>query len=455
MNVSKINYTNKNIFFSALSEQKIVEGIKDIVQKREYPIVAKNIDYFIDMEKGSSINSDRKLEINDWLKANLKKYQNFDRKLNKQIVIEKIAYLEYGNMNPCKKLIKQIIDTLRNRKNKHPLMQEYQCDCNNAGFFNNFKEIFSSYIELKPSMSKPQNIDSAKAFTKDPYIGLSIEEQLEKFYKDTYNIDIKPPEIPINTKNQESLTKPAKQPIMEKPIKPDIVKDNNSNINPLKKQFDDCQIQLNAFKDYNLMSEKEKNQYHNWFKNVYHPILEKIKNNNISTVDGMIFPNNASAQDKEIFWNTLFERAAFNKASFDDALNIFEKFGKRDFSHDTGMNTLSSLAIAFPDYPDNKTSLKVFDLFEKLAVYTPDDTGDGLSFIDILQKPGVLNSENMIKIAFEKGKNFLWDVDSISALEYELIRKKDAPFAQNPKVQELFDACKLNAIKLKNSLYNK
>ena len=242
--------------------------------------------------------------------------------------------------------------------------------------------------------------------------------------------------------------------IIEKPIKPDIVKDNNSNINPLKKQFDDCQIQLNAFKDYNLMSEKEKNQYHNWFKNVYHPILEKIKNNNISAVDGMIFPNNASAQDKEIFWNTLFERAAFNKASFDDALNIFEKFGKRDFSHDTGMNTLSSLAIAFPDYPDNKTSLKVFDLFEKLAVYTPDDTGDGLSFIDILQKPGVLNSENMIKIAFEKGKNFLWDVDSISALEYELIRKKDAPFAQNPKVQELFDACKINANNLKNSFHS-
>ena len=455
MNVSKINYTNKNIFFSSLSEQKIIEGIKDIIQKREYPIVTKNIDYFMDMEKGSSINSDRKLEINDWLKANLKKYNNFDRKLNRQIVIEKIAYLEYGNMNPCKKLIKRIIDTLRNRKNKHPLMQEYQYDCNNAGFFNRFKEIFSSYIELKSSMNKPQNIDSDGTFTKDPYIGLSIEEQLEKFYKDTYNVNIKSPEIPTNTTTQESLTKPAKQPIIEKPIKPNTVKDNSSNINPLKKQFDDCQIQLNEFKEYSLMSEKEKNQYHNWFKNVYHPIIEKIKKNNISVVEGMVFPNNASIQDKEIFWNTLFERAAFNKASFDDAINIFEQFGKREFSQDTGMNTLSALAIAFPEYPDYKTSLKVFDLFEKLAVYKPDDTGDGLSFIDILQKPGVLNSENMIKIAFEKGKNFLWDVDSINSLEYDLIRKKDAPFAQNDRVQELFDSCKLNAIKLKNSFYNK
>ncbi len=244
------------------------------------------------------------------------------------------------------------------------------------------------------------------------------------------------------------------EPIIEKPIKPNTVKDNNSNINPLKKQFDDCQIQLNEFKEYSLMSEKEKNQYHNWFKNVYHPIIEKIKKNNISVVEGMVFPNNASIQDKEIFWNTLFERAAFNKASFDDAINIFEQFGKREFSQDTGMNTLSALAIAFPEYPDYKTSLKVFDLFEKLAVYKPDDTGDGLSFIDILQKPGVLNSENMIKIAFEKGKNFLWDVDSINSLEYDLIRKKDAPFAQNDRVQELFDICKINANNLRNSFHS-
>lgn len=66
------------------------------------------MDYFVDMQKGSKINPDRKLEINDWLESNLKKYLNFDSKIRKQIVIQDICREEYGNMNLWEELIKKL-----------------------------------------------------------------------------------------------------------------------------------------------------------------------------------------------------------------------------------------------------------------------------------------------------------------------------------------------------------
>ena len=128
MYITKIDNSRKNVFFAAMPEQKIIEGIQGIIRKKEFPIVNQKMDYFVDMQKGSKINPDRKLEINDWLESNFKKYLNFDSKIRKQIVIQDICREEYGNMNLWEELIKKIKNAFTNRENTHPLMQEYYRD---------------------------------------------------------------------------------------------------------------------------------------------------------------------------------------------------------------------------------------------------------------------------------------------------------------------------------------
>ena len=64
MYITKIDNSRKNVFFAAMPEQKIIEGIQGIIRKKEFPIVSQKMDYFVDMQKGSKINPDRKLEIN-------------------------------------------------------------------------------------------------------------------------------------------------------------------------------------------------------------------------------------------------------------------------------------------------------------------------------------------------------------------------------------------------------
>ena len=443
MYITKIDNSRKNVFFAAMPEQKIIEGIQGIIRKKEFPIVSQKMDYFVDMQKGSKINPDRKLEINDWLESNLKKYLNFDSKIRKQIVIQDICREEYGNMNLWEELIKKIKNAFTNRENTHPLMQEYYRDCDNAGFFKRFKEIFSSYIELNAQVAKSENSKLEKPFHKDEYTGLSIEEQLKKFYKDNFNVDITPPEVTAPKITAQPKPEKATPPASAPKPKP------SNKADTLRAQYDECQEQLKLFKPYNNMSDAEKDEFHLWNKNVFSPLLDNIKHNNVSTVQGLHFPIDGSLEQKKNFWNNVFLRMKDSNASFFDGISLFEKFGYRDFCDDTGANSLSAIALAFPHNPDDKTICKVFDVFNKFAIFKPGDSADAISFFNILQTPGVLKNQDFIKLAFDKGKNFIWDIDSILSLKFNLLDKSDAPFKDNDFVRNVFDIAIANSHKVR------
>ncbi len=258
----------------------------------------------------------------------------------------------------------------------------------------------------------------------------------------------RPKSTPAKT-TKPHIPAPPEKPV--KPPKPEEPVINSNTITPeaLRAQYDECQQQLKLFKPYNNMSEDEKDKFHLWNKNVFSPLLDNIKHNNVSTVQGLHFPIDGSLEQKKNFWNNVFLRMKDSNASFFDGISLFEKFGYRDFCDDTGANSLSAIALAFPHNPDDKTICKVFDVFNKFAIFKPGDSADAISFFNILQTPGVLKNQDFIKLAFDKGKNFIWDIDSILSLKFNLLDKSDAPFKDNDFVRNVFDIAIANSHKVR------
>lgn len=54
MYITKIDNSRKNVFFAAMPEQKIIEGIQGIIRKKAIPIAKPKMDYFVDMQKAAN-----------------------------------------------------------------------------------------------------------------------------------------------------------------------------------------------------------------------------------------------------------------------------------------------------------------------------------------------------------------------------------------------------------------
>ena len=155
MQVSKISSTNPLSFKSKLSEPQIVEVVSRILKdQQKIPLVKNNTEYFIDMQKGACVTLQRKKEIDEWILKNKEKYLDFDIFAEKQQVIESIKNKSLQNLSKFQKLIRKAESFFIGEDvESPPLMINFLAKAENARFFKNFRDLFSSYLNLVPNES--------------------------------------------------------------------------------------------------------------------------------------------------------------------------------------------------------------------------------------------------------------------------------------------------------------
>lgn len=155
MQVSKISSTNPLSFKSKLSEPQIVEVVSRILKdQQKIPLVKNNTEYFMDMQKGACVTSQRKKEIDEWILKNKEKYLDFDIFAEKQQVIESIKNKSLQNLSKFQTLIRKAESFFIGEDvESHPLMKNFLAKAENARFFKNFRDLFSSYLNLVPNES--------------------------------------------------------------------------------------------------------------------------------------------------------------------------------------------------------------------------------------------------------------------------------------------------------------
>ena len=133
-----------------------------------------------------------------------------------------------------------------------------------------------------------------------------------------------------------------------------------------------------------------------------------------------------------------------NEASYYDGLLEFEKYGKREKFTYTGCTTLRELADNFPkENVTEKTVNKFMDIYDKMAIFARGKDAQGLAqeidwqgFTNVIEKPGVLKTEEQAERAIKICKRLVWLDKPIKDLYYNLVKNEGAVFKDNKKIEQ-------------------
>lgn len=242
-----------------------------------------------------------------------------------------------------------------------------------------------------------------------------------------------------------SLTPPKNE--TPKPIKPENINPNTSSNEDILLRFESYEQRRLNSKPRTEMSVAEREADMEWYREEYYPLLEKIKEQNISTVPKKTFSENSREQVKEKreYIEYVLCRMNDNNASYYDGLLAFEKYGQREPFQDDYYSTLSLIKMNFPENADEKTVNKFMDIYEKFGKglyldekgFLEDGCIDGNNYLTVIGEKGVIKSEEQLQRALEKGKKLIWSNDLIGDLEYNLLKAEDAPFKGNERVEKI------------------
>ncbi len=440
MNITKINYNytnnNNDISFKAkLSENEIMFGLERIMNSGS-KIVEKNMDYFVDMKRGNNIDPIRKQNIQEWLTDKLSRATSFDQKREERLAREEIAYRErQENNNKILRGIKRLISTMQSSRNEksstNPVIQRFNADCEEANFFTRFKDLFSSYLEL---IQKPVEKKEEKP--------LELSDIFEQIAKENFGLNLNAKvevEATISSSTNKATT-----------IHPQTSAKITESLNPsndLLTQFEELEQRRMKSKPRTQMTPEEIEEDCKWYREVYYPLLEKIKQQNISTIPKKSFSDNPleQVQEKHDYIQYVLSRMRDNEASYYDGMVAFEKYGINGPAFETGeFSTLSFIRGDFPNTPTERCVNKLMDLYEKFAkgVYLDDEgllagIGDDISYMGVIAEKGAITSIPQLKRALEKGKKFIWSNDGIDKLHKTLTYGEDAPFKNNQEVEDI------------------
>ena len=192
------NYKNKPYFAAKIPEKELIQELKKIAVS-ESDIVQKHISYLNDMQKGSDISPERKAAINEWLSMKLYEASSFDPVKEEQRVKEQIEYME--KEKTPNKLIRKGKKVLQFIKEKitdepeyvHPMMRSFNAQKHELSFFEKFRDLFSSYLELSPKSVQ----EKAKTSKEKP---LELEDILKQIGLEKYGLDMSKQSDNIETK---------------------------------------------------------------------------------------------------------------------------------------------------------------------------------------------------------------------------------------------------------------
>ncbi len=247
----------------------------------------------------------------------------------------------------------------------------------------------------------------------------------------------------VKSKSSDSLptSTPPKTPTPNHtPTPPD-------SSNYLLTQFEELEQRRMKSKPRTQMTPEEIEEDCKWYREVYYPLLEKIKQQNISTIPKKSFSDNPleQVQEKHDYIQYVLSRMRDNEASYYDGMVAFEKYGINGPAFETGeFSTLSFIRGDFPNTPTERCVNKLMDLYEKFAkgVYLDDEgllagIGDDISYMGVIAEKGAITSIPQLKRALEKGKKFIWSNDGIDKLHKTLTYGEDAPFKNNQEVEDI------------------
>ena len=200
INKIDINYNNKNrsYFGAKISEKELMQELKEIAASKN-DIVKKHISYLNDMKKGSEISPERKAEINDWLSMKLYEASSFDPIKEEQQVKEYIEYIEEERtpnklIRSGKKVLQFLKEKIKDEPEYvHPMMRSFNDRKHELSFFEKFRDVFSSYLELIPKSVQ----EKAKTSKEKP---LELEDILKQIGLEKYGLDMSKQSDNIETK---------------------------------------------------------------------------------------------------------------------------------------------------------------------------------------------------------------------------------------------------------------
>ena len=192
------NYKNKPYFLAKIPEKELIQELTEIAASKS-DIVKKHISYLNDMQKGSNISPERKAEINEWLSRKLYEASSFNPVKEEQQVKEYIEYIE--EERTPNKLIRSGEKVLQFLKEKikdepeyvHPMMRSFNDRKHELSFFEKFRDVFSSYLELIPKSVQ----EKAKTSKEKP---LELEDILKQIGLEKYGLDMSKQSDNIETK---------------------------------------------------------------------------------------------------------------------------------------------------------------------------------------------------------------------------------------------------------------
>ncbi len=434
MQIHKLDNTSTITFQAKLSEKKIIEGVTHILEARQdIPIVTTDVAYFQDMLKGASINPFRKAEIDEWIRDREKQYATFDAKEEERKTRE---YLEFQERKGCNK-IEQILYKVEkfisgNKIPSHPLMKQVYENESNARLFKMFTDLFNSYLELTPKGEK--KVLSIKSAIKDNST-FDLEEDI--VLKTKVSIPIKPIK-PIKKPTRNSSTNNPRQ----------LLNITDEDAQTLLSEYRASLAKYRSYKPFVERTKEEDKIASEYYVNVYLPLLDKIKTHNISVIEKKNFSLNPLEQVKEKHEYIHYEVlpcADFNEASFFDALEMFEKYGKREEFQRTGVSTLAELESSLPKNPTEASVTKLIKLYGKHAddfVY-PDER-DGApncityeqNFLKVARKATTLKQARLV---LENGRRMFWSDRNINKVADAWMVKDGAPLKGNEEVKKILD----------------
>ena len=519
------NYKNKPYFSAKIPEKELIQELKKIAVS-ESDIVQKHISYLNDMQKGSNISPERKAEINDWLSMKLYEASSFDPVKEEQRVKEQIEYMEKDKIpNKLIRTGKKILQFIKEKitdepEYVHPMMRSFNARKHELSFFEKFRDLFSSYLELLPksvqekaktSKDKPPELeDILKQIGLEKY-GLDMSKQSDNIETKGVNImdsinlstnktnvtqgvttnsqpqqTIKTPELKEDTFEREDKSKMSKgkkaaiaagaagaagavtyiatrgknkkagkQAVEEgkkifeagkKAVKEIVQPKVSPEKENIPKKFQELEKKYMEYshKSHNKIPYDEK-EYDRWRAEEYEPFMKRIKDENLSTVEKKVFSSNPNEQvkEKEDYLRSVLLRVSDSEASYYDGLVEFEKYGRKESLFEGYTTNITYFKVNFPKNPSEKTVNKFMDICEKFGEgLTKDEYGavnstDGLNFMTVISKKGIITSIDQLKRALEKGKKIIWSNDSIDDLVCTLMRAEDAPYKSNKEVKEI------------------
>ncbi len=259
-----------------------------------------------------------------------------------------------------------------------------------------------------------------------------------------------------NQTEQPKLAPPSKNPDLPKPVihtekagnPRQLLNITDEDAQTLLSEYRASLAKYRSYKPFVERTKEEDKIASEYYVNVYLPLLDKIKTHNISVIEKKNFSLNPLEQVKEKHEYIHYEVlpcADFNEASFFDALEMFEKYGKREEFQRTGVSTLAELESSLPKNPTEASVTKLIKLYGKHAddfVY-PDER-DGApncityeqNFLKVARKATTLKQARLV---LENGRRMFWSDRNINKVADAWMVKDGAPLKGNEEVKKILD----------------